>query len=66
MMTISRGVYEILYHKDVIYDCNRCYGKGGDCDRCGGSGKLQPCLKDECKEHGCSGYGYCFVPKSPS
>lgn len=31
------------------------------CDRCGGTGWRAECLRADCKEYGCGGYGSCYV-----
>ena len=47
--------------------CRTCRGTGAvvfvECDLCGGTGVRRACQSTECIEHGCSGYGYCYVPK---
>lgn len=45
--------------------CRVCDGKGrnptqgGECDWCGGVGKRRECLRADCREYGCGGYGTC-------
>lgn len=52
-----------------IATCHVCIGSGVrreiDCDFCGGSGLRRKCHRNECYEHGCSGYGDCYVPPKP-
>ncbi len=51
--------------------CKVCYGKGRtdhgeECDWCGGTGRKRECLRADCKEYGCGGYGTCYQPKEES
>ena len=32
-----------------------------NCDHCGGTGWRAECLRADCKEYGCGGYGSCYV-----
>jgi len=47
-------------------ECHACRGSGGngECYRCGGSGRVKKCYRSECQEHGCAGYGDCYVAPS--
>ena len=48
-----------------IRDCHFCdngrHRSKADCNWCGGSGKRRNCLRADCAEFGCGGYGSCYV-----
>lgn len=37
------------------------HNREGGCDRCGGTGWRAECLRADCMEYGCGGYGSCYI-----
>jgi hypothetical protein len=58
------------YSSRKIRDCQVCdngrYKPKETCDWCGGSGKRRKCLRADCAEYGCGGYGSCTVTEVES
>src|SRR3546814_2961521 len=49
---------------DTLFPCTTLFRSKGDddqCGWCGGTGYRRRCHRSECHEHGCSGYGDCYV-----
>lgn len=66
---MTRPIFD-AYVGRRITTCGWCRGTGrryaDECDGCGGTGKRRECLRADCEEYGCGGYGSCHVNAKPA